>query len=361
MTAIAKPIARPMSVNSPLRRRMRKFTAVSGMTMLAVLVVSAFLLPLLFMVTTAFKDKNQLTALGAPWYPAVPETMAYQGEEFPLYTVPLPDGTSRTLALYKPGREQSTWIDPASPDAGTIDWVGRWRALTPIYRVELYTDNFATAWKALDFPRLLFNTLVIAGLGTLGAVSSAVCVAYGFSRFRFPGRNGLFLLLLSTIILPMQVTLIPTFAVFAALGWTGTWLPLIVPYFFGNAYNVFLLRQYFLTIPRELDEAAMLDGAGPFRILRSVIIPQAKAAIVAVCLFHFFWAWNEFYLPLIYLQGNQSAEPLSTAIARFNGVYSQEPTLIQAAAIMAMIIPVAVFFLAQRAFMRGIVFSGVEK
>jgi multiple sugar transport system permease protein len=105
----------------------------------------------------------------------------------------------------------------------------------------------------------------------------------------------------------------------------------------------------------------MIDGAGPFRILLSVIIPQAKAAIVAVSLFHFFWAWNEFYLPLIYLQGNQSAEPLSVAIARFNGVYSQEPTLIQAAAIMAMIIPVIVFFLAQRAFMRGIVFTGVEK
>lgn len=361
MTAIAPPIVRPMSVNSPLRRRMRKFTAVSGMTMLAVLVVSAFLLPLLFMVTTAFKDKNQLTALGAPWYPAVPETFQYQGEEYPLYTVPMPDGTTRTLALYKPGREQSSWIDPANADAGTIDWVGRWRSLAPTYKVQLYTDNFVTAWKALDFPKLLFNTLMIAGLGTIGAVSSAVCVAYGFSRFRFPGRNGLFLLLLSTIILPLQVTLIPTFAVFAALGWTGTWLPLIVPYFFGNAYNVFLLRQYFLTIPRELDEAAMLDGAGPFRILRSVIVPQARAAIVAVCLFHFFWAWNEFYLPLIYLQGNQSAEPLSTAIARFNGVYSQEPTLIQAAAIMAMIIPVAVFFLAQRAFMRGIVFSGVEK
>jgi len=361
MTAVAPPMVRPMSVNSPLRRRMRRFTAMSGMTMLALLVVSAFLLPLLFMVTTSLKDKNQLTALGAPWYPAVPETMVYEGEEYPLYTVPLPDGTTRTLALYKPGREQSVWLDPANPDAGTIDWVGRWRALNPAYKVQLYTDNFVTAWKALDFPKLLFNTLVIAGLGTIGAVSSAVCVAYGFSRFRFPGRNGLFLLLLSTIILPLQVTLIPTFAVFAALGWTGTWLPLIVPYFFGNAYNVFLLRQYFLTIPRELDEAAMLDGAGPFRILRSVIIPQAKAAIVAVCLFHFFWAWNEFYLPLIYLQGNQSAEPLSTAIARFNGVYSQEPTLIQAAAIMAMIIPVVVFFLAQRAFMRGIVFSGVEK
>ena len=130
-------------------------------------------------------------------------------------------------------------------------------------------------------------------------MASAVCVAYGFSRFRFPGRNGLFLLMLATIILPFQVTLIPQYAVFLQLGWVGTWLPLIVPHFFSNAYNVFLLRQYFLTIPRELDEAAMIDGAGSFRILRSVIIPQAKAAIVAVSLFHFFWAWNEFFLPLV--------------------------------------------------------------
>jgi multiple sugar transport system permease protein len=348
-----------MSANSPLRRRMRRFTAMSGMTMLAIMIVSAFLLPLVFMVTMSFKDKSQLTALGAPWYPATAETFQYEGEDYPLYTVPLPDGTTRSLALYEPGREQSTWLDPANGQ--TIEWVGRWRSLAPSYAFDLYTDNFVTAWDALDFPRLLFNTLMIAGLSTVGAVGSAVCVAYGFSRFRFPGRNGLFLLLLSTIILPLQVTLIPTFAVFAALGWTGTWLPLIVPYFFGNAYNIFLLRQYFLTIPRELDEAAMIDGAGPLRILRSVIVPQARAAIVAVSLFHFFWAWNEFYLPLVYLQGNQSAEPLSVGIARFNGVYSQEPTLIQAAAIMAMIIPVIVFFLAQRAFMRGIVFSGVEK
>jgi multiple sugar transport system permease protein len=361
MSVLNPPMVRPMSARSPMRRRMRRFTAVSGMTLLAVMVVSAFLLPLLFMITTSFKDKSQLTALGAPWYPAAQESYEFEGAEYPLYTVPLPDGTERSLALYQPGRESSVWLDPADPAAPPIDWEGRWRVLEPTYRFELYTNNFTTAWDALDFPKLLFNTLMIAGIGTIGAVTSAICVAYGFSRFRFPGRNGLFLLLLATIILPMQVTLIPTYAVFAMMGWTGTWLPLIVPYFFGNAYNVFLLRQYFLTIPRELDEAAMIDGAGPFRILISVIVPQAKAAIVAVSLFHFFWAWNEFYLPLIYLQGNQSAEPLSTAIARFNGVYSQEPTLIQAAAIMAMIIPVAVFFLAQRAFMRGIVFSGVEK
>ena len=190
---------------------------------------------------------------------------------------------------------------------------------------------------------------------------SSICVAYGFSRFRFPGRNGLFLVLLATIILPLQVTLIPTFAVFAALGWVGTWLPLIVPHFFANAYNVFLLRQYFLTIPRDLDEAAMIDGAGPLRILRSVIVPQAKAAIVAVSLFHFFFAWNDFFMPLIYLQGAPSLEPLSVGIARFNGSYSTEPTLIQAAALMAMVLPVLVFFIAQRAFMRGVVITGVEK
>jgi len=361
MSVLNPPLARPMSTNSPLRRRMRRFTAVSGMTLLAIMVVTAFLLPLLFMVTTSFKDKSQLTALGAPWYPAAQETFEYEGRTYPLYVVPLEDGTTQSLALYRAGREASTWVDPANPNAAPFEWEGRWRTLAPEYRLEFYTNNFVTAWNALEFPRLLFNTLMIAGIGTIGAVTSAICVAYGFSRFRFPGRNGLFLLLLSTIILPMQVTLIPTYAVFSIMGWTGTWLPLTVPYFFGNAYNVFLLRQYFLTIPRELDEAAMIDGAGPFRILRSVIVPQAKAAIVAVSLFHFFWAWNEFYLPLIYLQGNQSAEPLSTAIARFNGVYSQEPTLIQAAAIMAMIIPVIVFFLAQRAFMRGIVFSGVEK
>jgi multiple sugar transport system permease protein len=221
--------------------------------------------------------------------------------------------------------------------------------------------NFGTAWEAIAFPRLLFNTFVIAGVSTVGAVLSSVCVAYGFSRFRFPGRNGLFLVLLSTIILPLQVTLIPTFAVFAALGWVGTWLPLIVPHFFANAYNVFLLRQYFLTIPRELDEAAMIDGAGPFRILRSVIVPQARAAIVAVSLFHFFWAWNEFFLPLIYLQGDRELQPLSVGIAEFNGAYSTEPTLIQAAAVMALVIPVVVFFLAQRAFMRGVVITGVDK
>jgi multiple sugar transport system permease protein len=313
------------------------------------------------MVATAFKDPSQLTAVGAPLYPAAPEVFEYEGESYNVYDVPAPDGSVHAWALVEPHREDAVFIDPANPDAGPITWVGRWRTLQQHWAFSLKTDNFTMAWETIDFPRLFLNTFAIAGLSTLGAVASGICVAYGFSRFRFPGRNGLFILMLATIILPFQVTLIPSYAVYLALGWVGTWWPLIVPHFFANAYNVFLLRQYFLSIPRELDEAAMIDGAGPFRILRSVILPQAVPAVIAVTLFHFFWAWNEYFLSLIYLQGKPEMQPLAVGLARFNALYSQQPTLIQAAAIMAMILPVVLFFLAQRAFMRGVVFGGVEK
>ena len=126
-------------------------------------------------------------------------------------------------------------------------------------------------------------------------------VAYGFSRFRFRGRNILFLILLSTIFLPAAVTLIPTYTIFVKLGWVGTWLPLLVPAFFANAYDVFLLRQYFMTLPRELDDAAKIDGAGPLRILTSVILPQSWAVIVAVAVFHIVYTWNLYFEPLLYL------------------------------------------------------------
>jgi multiple sugar transport system permease protein len=360
MNAVVQPIARPLAVGSPMRRQMRRFAAISGVTLLAATIVSAFLMPLVFMLATSFKQESQLTAPGAPLWPAVPETFLYEGEEYPVFTVPTETGT-RSLALVEAHREDSVFVDPAAPEAGLIQWVGRWRSLEQSWRFELRSENFLRAWDVLDFPLMFFNTIAIAGLSTVGAVASGICVAYGFSRFRFPGRNGVFLLMLGTIILPFQVTLIPSYAVYLSLGWVGTWLPLIVPHFFSNAYNVFLLRQYFLTIPRELDEAAMIDGAGPFRILRSVIIPQAKPAIVAVTLFHFFWAWNEYFLPLIYLQGSPDLQPLSVGLGRFQALYSQETTLIQAAAIMAMALPVLVFVLAQRAFMRGVVFQGVEK
>ena len=207
------------------------------------------------------------------------------------------DGAARQLMLVEKGRESSVFVDPADPSGAPIEWQGHWRTLTQAWTFAPLTENFSTAWSQLNFPRLLFNTIGIATLSTIGAVLSSVLVAYGFARFRFPGRNAFFVILLATIILPPQVTLLPQYVIFTWLGWNGTWLPLIIPHCFANAFNVFLLRQYFLSIPRDLDEAAMIDGAGPFRILRSIIVPQSIAAITAVSLFHFFFAWNDFFVP----------------------------------------------------------------
>ena len=329
--------------------------------MFASLVLGVFLLPLLFMINTSLQNPSQRTTPGAPVYPAVAATGTYQGATYPIYQVPMPDGSTRTLMLIDGQRESSTFVDPADASATPIEWQGRWRTLSQAWTFSLDTDNFTSAWSQLNFPRLLFNTAAVAVMSTIAAVISACLVAYGFARFKFPGKNIMFIVLLATIILPFQVTLIPTYIIFTKLGWNGTWLPLIVPHLFANAFNVFLLRQYFMSIPRDLDEAAMIDGAGPFQILRSVILPMSVPVVVAVSLFHFFFAWNDFFVPLLYLSSVPDLQTLPIAIQQFNALYVSQPTLIQAAALMTMAVPVVVFFLAQGAFMRTVVVLGAEK
>jgi multiple sugar transport system permease protein len=355
MTAIA--LSRP--AGSP-RRRLRRSGARVGMTLVAVAVLGAFLMPLLYMAVTSLKDQAQITDSSAPFYPVTQRTFEYEGQLLPVYVVPL-DGGARELAIVRKGREDSDFVDPANPAAGIINWQGRWRTLDPAYSVDPKTENFAKVWEEIDFPKLLRNTLVIALVSTIGAVASAIVVAYGFSRFRFRFRGGLFIVLLATIMLSQQATLVPSYIIYSRIGWAGTWLPLIVPHFFANAYNVFLLRQYFMTIPRDLDEAAMIDGASPFRVLRSVIVPQAIPAIVAVSLFHFFYAWNEFLLALVYVGGVPDLWPLTLGIQQYAALYVTRVPLVQASAILTIAVPVVVFFLAQRAFMRGVVITGVEK
>jgi multiple sugar transport system permease protein len=363
MTALAdRPVGhgRSFADRSPVGRNYRRYLARASVTMFAVIIVSAYLMPLVYMATTAFQQPGQSATPGAPIYPAEPLTGMYQGEQYPIYSVPV-DGQIRQLMLVEKGRESSVFVDPADPTGTRIEWAGRWRTLDQAWHFAPLVDNFTTVWQQLNFPRLLFNTIGIATLSTVGAVISSVLVAYGFARFRFPGRNVLFVVLIATIILPFQVTLLPTYVIFTWLGWNGTWLPLIVPHCFANAYNVFLLRQYFMSIPRELDDAAMIDGAGPFRVLRSVIVPQSIAAITAVSLFHFFFAWNDFFVPLLYLASKPELQPLSIAIQQYNAAFATQPTLIQATALLTMAVPIVIFFLAQRSFMRGVVVTGIEK
>lgn len=329
-------------------------------TALAAVLVIAFLLPLGYMAVTSLKSQAMIADPTAPIWPASPGSFEFDGEARDIYLVPL-DGEIRELAMVKPGRQQSEFVDPANPDAGVLVWEGNWRQLDPAYAVDPQWANFSNAWETMGFLTLLRNTLVIAGVGTIGAVCSSLLVAYGLSRFHIPFQKTIMVLLIATIILPKFVTLVPTYTLFYRIGWVGTFLPLIVPHFFANAFNVFLLRQYFLTIPKELDEAATIDGAGSFRTLWSVLLPQLRPAIVAVSLFHFFFAWNDFFEPMIYLSTRRDLQPISVGLQVFNSLYDSQPHLIQSGAVIAIAIPLLIFFFAQRVFLRGIDLSGVQK
>lgn len=346
---------------APTPRQLRQGMRAGVWTTLALGLLGLFLSPFLFMIFTSLKTPAQISIIGAPIWPAAPAFFEYQERQLEVFTVPLPDGTTADLAMVRKGRQESVFLDPRDPEAGEIVWQGSWRSLDRPWQWSPTWSNYVDVWNLIDFPQILRNTTFYAIMSEIGVLLSCTLVAYGFSRFRFPGRDALFILLISTIFLPATVTLIPTYTFFTRIGWVGTWLPLIVPAFFANAYDVFLLRQYFMTLPRELDESAMIDGAGPLRVLWSVILPQSWPAVIAVSVFHIVYAWNDYFGPLIYLSTKQDLLPISVALSRFNGIYGQQPQLIQAGALMALIFPLILFFLAQRFFIQGVVITGVEK
>jgi len=353
----------PDSVALPARKRRIKPKEVTRsfvFTFIVVAVLAVFVSPIMRSVLVSLRTPEQVGQLDAPQYPATYATFDYQGKSYDVYDVPV-DGGSQQLALVKKGRTSSQFVDPANAAAGLVTWQGSWRSLTRAWSLSPQWSNYRDVWNEINYPRLLFNTVALALIGMVGTVISCTVVAYGFARFRFPGRNLLFTLLIATIFLPYVVTLIPTYAVFLKLGWVGTWLPLLVPTFFANAFDVFLLRQYLLTIPREMDEAAAIDGANPFRTLISVIVPQAWPAIIAVAIFHVVYAWNDFLGPLIYLSTKPDLQPLAVGLAHFNTLHYRNQAYIQAGTLMTMVIPILLFLIFQRVFVRGIVITGVER
>jgi multiple sugar transport system permease protein len=370
--------------NPRLSKKMREGITTILLTSLGAVVLAVYLMPLLYGVVTSLKTDNQITTLGAPWWPASARTFTYEGKSYDIFRVvecdgngnPIPWGTdpenltvpdcflggrTHDWALITPRRENAEFLDPNDPEAGLIYWEGRWRTLERDWQFDAQWDNYSKAWNAINFPRLLTNTLLYAIITTFAVVGSSALVAYGFARYPIPRKNMLFIIVMATIILPGAVTLIPTYTIFNRLGWVGTWLPLIVPAFFANAYNIFLLRQFFLSIPREMEEAATIDGAGPLRTFFSVIVPQSVPALVAASLFHFFFAWNHFFEPLVYLAGNPERYPITVGLTAFNNLYSQQTNLIQAASLISAVLPLVVFLMAQRVFLQGIVFTGVDK
>ena len=318
----------------------------------AVLVVT----PLLFMISTSLKSRNQLRASPPPLIPWESTTVEVNGKKEPLYKVDM-DGKTRELALIqnKPGG-MGIFVDPADP---FTQYELKIEEHTPIRHVELHWENYSEALTSVPFDRYLVNTLIVVFVSMFGMLVSCSVVAYGFSRFRAPWLNVLFILLLSTIMLPSQVTMIPIYIFFQKIGWVDTLLPLIVPAFFANAYDVFLLRQFFMTIPLELDDAAKIDGANPIQTLIYIMLPQARPALIAVSIFHFLWAWNNFYEPLIYLHSRENWT-VAIGLQTFDALYSVNTHLIMAASVVMVIPPILLFFFAQKVFTQGVVFSGIK-
>ncbi len=220
-------------------------------------------------------------------------------------------------------------------------------------------QNFGLSTTYIPFWLYMRNTAIVSGLTIIGTVASCALIAYGFARVRWPGRNAVFLVYLSTIMLPAQVTMIPLYIVFRQLGWVGTFLPLVVPAFFGNALYVFLLRQFFMTIPNELTDAARIDGASELGIFSRIMLPLLKPALATVALFTFVATYRDFLGPLIYLT-DQSQWTISLGLQMFKNMYGAQWQLMMAAATITMIPTVVLFFLTQRTFIEGIALTGIK-
>ncbi len=227
--------------------------------------------------------------------------------------------------------------------------------IPPVY----HWENFPEAWKMGTFGRYYLNTLFICAVAVFGVVLSSTLAAYAFARIKFPGRQVLFVIVLSTMMLPIQVTLIPLYMIFSKLEWVNSFRPLLVPLFFGDAFSIFLLRQFFMTVPKDYDDAALIDGCSRFGVLFRILMPMIRPALVVVAIFTFTWAWNDYLGPLIYLN-SPNLFTITLGLTRFMGRTSVEIQYLMAMTAVSTLLPITIFFLTQRYFIQGIVITGIK-
>ncbi|HEV8637242.1 MAG TPA: carbohydrate ABC transporter permease [Chloroflexota bacterium] len=230
-----------------------------------------------------------------------------------------------------------------------------------------FLENYREIWRLVPFGRWLVNTAEVTGLSLVGTVLSATVVAYSFARFRYPGRDLAFFVTLGTLMLPVEVTLIPTYLLFRNLGWLDTYLPLVIPSWLGGgAFNIFLMRQFIMSIPYDLDEAARIDGAGSFRVLWQILAPLCKPALATMATLGFISHWNSFLGPLIFLNSPEKylvavgLRYFQSGAAQGSAVALPQDHLLMGAALMVALPCLLLFFLAQKYFVQGIVMSGIK-
>lgn len=370
---------------------------------------TAFVMPLIWLVSTALKPDEQTgqwppTFIPRAYYATIAGARREVTKDFVLRE-------PATIVVHTTGAQQgrSELIDPKTFDSATQRLVGhalpgQWhvtavdrtftRGRVPQWdvvpasaietRIQPRWENFPLAMatlggRSLDeamgrekapasegqdsdvtFFQLLFNTLKVCLLGVTGAVLSNALIAYGFARLQWPGRDVLFAITLGTMMVPFPVYMVPLYGLFKGLGWIGTLLPLWVPSWFGAAFNIFLMRQFFRTIPEELSEAARIDGCNEWQIFWRVILPLSKPVLAVVALFHFLYAWNDFMGPLLYLT-KRSTFTLALALQNYQTQLGGVPWHLLMAATTLVILPIIVlFFFAQRFFVRGIATTGLK-
>ncbi|MBE2238501.1 MAG: carbohydrate ABC transporter permease [Caldilineaceae bacterium] len=219
--------------------------------------------------------------------------------------------------------------------------------------------NYPAVFTYAPMHLYFFNTMIIVLPTVIGATLVSSLTAYAFARLRAPGKNAMFVLVLATLMLPSVVTLVPTYVLFAKIGWVGTFLPLTIPPLAGSAFYIFLLRQFFMTIPRELEDAALIDGCSRFRIYYNIVLPLAKPVLATVTIFAFMNAWNDYLGPLIYL-GNKNQYTLSLGLQAFVQYQRSEWGLLMAASTMMIVPVIFIFFVAQKSFVQGITLTGLK-
>jgi multiple sugar transport system permease protein len=235
------------------------------------------------------------------------------------------------------------------------------QAVTPSFWPNPFRwSNYTEVFRRIPFLTYTWNTVQIAVGATIGVVLSCVPVAYALARMRWRGRQLAFVLVLATMMLPYQVTIVPLYIIWVRLHQVGHLTPLILPLFLGDAFSIFLLRQFFLTIPEELSDAARVDGASEWQIMTRVIVPLAKPAIAAVALFQFLYSWNDLFGPLLFVGTNQKLWTLTIALSEFQSRHGVEWNLTMAASILVMLPVIVLFFLAQRVFVEGVTLTGVK-
>lgn len=328
-----------------------------------------FLVPFLWMLLTAFKSSQDVFHTPPRWLPYDNVRVNVNGEQLPLYDVQTEAGIKQ-LAAVKIVEGVGTFVDPANPNQ-TMEYEiqqGTTKIAEPIMHVSFNWQNFPDAMERGSRPGVgasfwvyFRNSLIIASFSIVGTLLSNTPVAYAFARLKFPGRDILFVIILATMMLPFQVTMIPIYLFFNDfLGWGDTFLPLIIPTFFANAYDVFLLRQFFRTIPEEMCDAARVDGASEWQIFSRIVLPLSVPVLATVTVFTFLWAWNDFTGPLLFLTSPKNFT-MALGLQDFQSQRTMIWNQLMAAATVFTVPIVIAFFFAQKTFIQGIKLTGSKE